>query len=99
MPLHHPFAECSALASVFYRRRDVYSLAWGHSDLSQFILAAAPNGGYVALTRDPRRLVALGKASILKPKILVYTAAGQLVESIPVSSLFSPYQLRSRASY
>lgn len=86
MPLTHPFDECASLASVFYRRRDIYSLAWGHSDLSHFLLAAAPSGGYVALTRDPHRLIALDKASLLKPKILVYTAAGQLVESIPVST-------------
>ncbi|CAO1628240.1 unnamed protein product [Jaminaea pallidilutea] len=83
MPVGHPFLECSPLASAFYRRREVYSLAWGHSDLADFLLAAAPNGGLLALTRDPRRLVALGKASILKPKILVYTAAGQLVDTIP----------------
>ncbi|CAO1620419.1 unnamed protein product [Parajaminaea phylloscopi] len=86
MPLSHPFAECDPLASVYYRRRDIYSLAWGHSDLSPFVLAAAPDGGYIALTRDPHQLVALGKASVLKPKILVYTAAGQLVESIPWDS-------------
>lgn len=86
MPLYpHPFTECSPLQDVYYRRREVYSLAWSHSnqDLSDYILASANNGGYIALTRDPRKLVALGKAAILKPKILVYTAAGQLVESIP----------------
>ncbi|CAO1632504.1 unnamed protein product [Sympodiomycopsis kandeliae] len=85
MPAPHPFSECSQLQSVFYRRRELYSLAWAHSaqDIGDFLLASAPNGGFLALTRDPRRLVTLGKTSILKPKILVYTAAGQLVESIP----------------
>ncbi|PWN25197.1 hypothetical protein BDZ90DRAFT_234397 [Jaminaea rosea] len=83
MPPPHPFLECSPLASVFYRKRDIYSLAWGHSDLSHFIVAAASNGGYVALTRDPRRLIALGRGAAVKPKVMVYTAAGQLVESIP----------------
>lgn len=83
----HPFSECSQLQSVYYRRREVYSLAWSHTsqEIRDYLLAAAPNGGFLALTRDPKKLVAVGKAAILKPKILVYTAAGQLVESIPVS--------------
>lgn len=86
MPLSpHPFTECSPLQSVFYRRRELYSLGWSHAsqDLHDYLLASAPHGGYIALTRDPRKLVVLGKAAVLKPKILVYTAAGQLVESIP----------------
>jgi hypothetical protein len=84
----HPFAECSPLQSAFYRRRDLYSLAWSHSsqDLSGYLVVSAANGGFIAVTRDPRRVVMLGKASALKPRILVYTAAGQLVESIPVSA-------------
>lgn len=84
----HPFSECSPLQSAFYRRRDLYSLAWSHSsqDLSGYLVVSAANGGFIAITRDPRRMVMLGKATALKPRILVYTAAGQLVESIPVSA-------------
>lgn len=87
MPPFHPFSECSQLQSVYYRRRQVYSLAWTHTsqDIRDYLIAAAPNGGLLALTRDPKRLVAVGKAAVLKPKILVYTAAGQLVETISVS--------------
>ncbi|PWN22612.1 hypothetical protein BCV69DRAFT_311398 [Microstroma glucosiphilum] len=81
----HPFSESSPLQSAFYRRRDLYSLAWSHSsqDLSGYLVVSAANGGFIAVTRDPRKVVMLGKASALKPRILVYTAAGQLVESIP----------------
>lgn len=86
MPAPHPFTECSQLQSVFYRRREVYSLAWTHTprEFGDFLVASAPNGGFLALTRDPKKVVPLGKQSGLKPKIVVYTAAGQLVESIQV---------------
>ncbi|SPO38788.1 related to vacuolar protein sorting 16 [Pseudozyma flocculosa] len=81
--LPHPTTEWSSLQDVFYRKADVYSLSWGIENLADYNVAAASNGGLLALVRDPTRLVSLGKASLLKPKILVYTAAGQLVESIP----------------
>ncbi|KAN0061331.1 Vacuolar protein sorting-associated protein 16 [Thecaphora frezii] len=81
--LPHPTTEWSSLQDVFYRKADVYSLSWGVENLADYKVAAASNGGFLALVRDPTRLVSLGKASLLKPKILIYTAAGQLVESIP----------------
>ncbi|PWN40711.1 hypothetical protein IE81DRAFT_325313 [Ceraceosorus guamensis] len=83
MTLTHPTQEWHSLQDVFYRRNQVYSLSWAIDDLSNYKLAAAPNGGLLALVRDPAKLVALGKVSNLRPKIQVYTSAGQLVESIP----------------
>ncbi|PWY97065.1 hypothetical protein BCV70DRAFT_234108 [Testicularia cyperi] len=79
----HPTTEWSSLQDVFYRKTELYALNWGIENLADYVAAAASNGGLIALIRDPNRLVSLGKASMLRPKILVYTAAGQLIESLP----------------
>lgn len=83
--LEHPTHAWSSLQDVFYRKSDIYTLTWGIDDLSDYHVAAAKQGGLLALVRDTRKVVSLGKAALLKPKIHVYTGAGQLVESIPVS--------------
>ncbi|KIS68033.1 uncharacterized protein UMAG_11636 [Mycosarcoma maydis] len=80
---NHPTSEWSSLQDTFYRRTELYTLNWGIDNLADYVVAASSNGGLIALIRDPTRLVSLGNASLLKPKILVYTAAGQLIESIP----------------
>jgi hypothetical protein len=79
----HPTLEWSSLQDVFYRKSEIYHLTWGINNLSDYLITSAKNGGLVALVRDPSRLVSLGKAALLKPKIHIYTSAGQLVESIP----------------
>lgn len=83
VPPNHPTTEWTSLQDIFYRRTELYALNWGIENLADYVVAASSNGGLIALIRDPTRLVSLGKASLLKPKILVYTAAGQLIESIP----------------
>lgn len=80
---NHPTTEWTSLQDIFYRRTELYALSWGIDNLADYVVAASSNGGLIALIRDPSRLVSLGKASLLKPKVLVYTAAGQLIESIP----------------
>ncbi|KAE8256783.1 hypothetical protein A4X03_0g5061, partial [Tilletia caries] len=62
------------------------SLSWPLHNLSDHILAAAPNGGYLALYRDRSRLAALSHAQpshLLRPNIQVYTPAGRLIETLP----------------
>lgn len=86
--LEHPTHEWSSLQDVFYRKSEIYSLTWGVDDLSDHLVAASKNGGLFALTRDPHKLVSLGKAALLKPKVLIYTSAGQLVETLPVCKLY-----------
>ncbi|SPC62637.1 related to vacuolar protein sorting 16 [Ustilago sp. UG-2017b] len=80
---NHPTTEWTSLQDTFYRRTELYALNWGIDSLADYVVAASSNGGLIALVRDPTRLVSLGKASLLKPKVSVYTAAGQLIESIP----------------
>lgn len=80
---NHPTLEWSSLQDVFYRKSDIYHLTWGIDSLADYLITSAKNGGLLALIRDPSKLVSLGKAALLKPKIHIYTSAGQLVESIP----------------
>jgi hypothetical protein len=65
----HPTLEWSSLQDVFYRKSEIYHLTWGINNLSDYLITSAKNGGLVALVRDPSRLVSLGKAALLKPKI------------------------------
>ncbi|KAE8213269.1 hypothetical protein CF327_g3186 [Tilletia walkeri] len=86
--LPHPATEWDQLGgSVFYRRSTIYaSLSWPLRNLSDHVLAAAPNGGYIALYRDRTRLAALSHAQpshMLRPNIQVYTPAGRLIETLP----------------
>ena len=80
---NHPTLEWSSLQDVFYRKSDIYHLTWGIDNLSDYLITSAKDGGLLALIRDPSKLVSLGKAALLKPKIHIYSSAGQLVESIP----------------
>lgn len=96
MPPPHPTTEWQSIQDVFYRRNDIYALPWGIDDLADYRIASASNAGLIALVRDPNRLVSVGKAALLKPKILVYTSAGQLVESIPVSDYVLGFSPRRR---
>ncbi|KAE8242239.1 hypothetical protein A4X06_0g7094, partial [Tilletia controversa] len=71
---------------VTIKRRFGPSLSWLLRNLSDHILAAAPNGGYLALYRDRSRLAALSHAQpshLLRPNIQVYTPAGRLIETLP----------------
>ncbi|KAK0553670.1 Vacuolar protein sorting-associated protein 16 [Tilletia horrida] len=85
--LPHPTTEWDQLGSVFYRRASIYaSLSWPLRNLSDHILAASPNGGYIALYRDRTRLQQVGHSQpshLLRPNIQIYTPAGRLIETLP----------------
>lgn len=83
---NHPTLEWSSLQDVFYRKSEIYQLTWGIDDLSDYLVTSAKNGGLIALYRDPSKVVSIGRNTLLRPKIHVYTSAGQLVESIPWDS-------------
>jgi hypothetical protein len=75
-----PSAEWDSLGTAgdaFYCRTQLYTLTWSFpgSDLSDYIVAGAPNGGPIALTRDES-----------KPVLLTATAAGDAAAGVPASS-------------
>ena len=49
-------------------------------DLRQQMVACAPYGGPIAMTRDQRKLLLLGSASTV-PYITIYSSAGSLMSS------------------
>ncbi|ELU41202.1 vacuolar assembling/sorting protein VPS16 [Rhizoctonia solani AG-1 IA] len=70
---------------VFYSTREVYQMMWQLNDLTDFIIAGARYGGPldIALMRDTSKLVALGRHSVSKPQIIIYSSAGNLINTIP----------------
>jgi len=88
---NHPTLEWSSLQDVFYRKSQIYTLSWGiQSDfLNYYSLATADSGGFIALLRTNNsnftKVNLSTSLSRLKPQLQIYTQAGQLVESIPVS--------------
>ncbi|RUS17640.1 Vps16, N-terminal region-domain-containing protein, partial [Endogone sp. FLAS-F59071] len=63
---------------------EVYSLSW-NLDLSKFLIAGAPFGGPIAMIRDDKKVMLLGKQQPVKPTIYLYTSAGKLMEQLPWS--------------
>ncbi|KAG8700375.1 hypothetical protein FRC09_005986 [Ceratobasidium sp. 395] len=58
-------------------------MLWQLNDLTDFIIAGARYGGPLALMRDTSKLVALGRNTIAKPQIIIYSSAGSLINTIP----------------
>ena len=56
-------------------------MSWNIPDLSDYIVATARRGGPIAILRDERKVMLLGKHAPGKPKIHVYTSSG-----IPIAS-------------
>ncbi|CAE6405530.1 unnamed protein product [Rhizoctonia solani] len=68
---------------VFYSTREVYQMMWQLNDLTDFIIAGARYGGPLAMIRDTSKLVALGRHTMAKPQIIIYSSAGSLINTIP----------------
>lgn len=79
-----PTATWEALGSVYYRRDEIYSMLWDlHSDLDDFIIAAARSGGPIALMRDSSKpQIVSGKQALGKPRIYIYSSSGVLLQTI-----------------
>ncbi|ORY21590.1 Vps16, C-terminal region-domain-containing protein [Naematelia encephala] len=77
-----PTSTWDTLENVFYRKEEVYTMSWDISDLSDYLIAAAKNGGAIAMMRDERKVMLLGKHSSGRPKIYVYTSSGVLITTL-----------------
>ncbi|SCV74365.1 BQ2448_6797 [Microbotryum intermedium] len=97
-------ASWESLGETFYRKQEVYALPWRDSlgDLSNYIIAGAKNAGPIALIRDERKPVLLGRnqTTLARPKIIIYSCAGLLLQTIPVScqTMVSPTAERPELS-
>ena len=82
-----PTQDWASLQDVFYRKSDIYTLSsWGVNTLRGQRVAIGRNGGFVAICRDQNSLLPIGSGGT-RMKIAIYTAAGQMFESLPVSKL------------
>lgn len=70
--------------SAFYRKYELYSMAWDlKEELRDCLVAAAPYGGPIALLRSPWRKE---KAASARPVLRIYSASGVLLASLPWKS-------------
>ncbi|KAK6182738.1 hypothetical protein SNE40_010352 [Patella caerulea] len=69
-------ADWNPLGNVYYRNVELYQMDWnGLLELNQYMIAAAPYGGPIALMKDDKKT---GRVSTnVKPIINVYNAAGK----------------------
>ncbi|WVR04982.1 hypothetical protein IAU60_001994 [Kwoniella sp. DSM 27419] len=77
-----PTATWDTIQDVFYRKEEVYTMSWKVADLSDHVVAAAKNGGPIAMIRDERKLLVSNRHPG-KPKIQLYTSSGLPIGTIP----------------
>ncbi|KJE95370.1 vacuolar assembling/sorting protein VPS16 [Capsaspora owczarzaki ATCC 30864] len=83
----NPAASWSPLQDRFYRKLEMYDmawrsidLAWRSIDLAMYVISAAPFGGPIALMRDNSKII---RAQRTKRDIFIYNAAGTPFAQIP----------------
>ncbi|XP_029166053.1 vacuolar protein sorting-associated protein 16 homolog [Nylanderia fulva] len=69
---------------VYFRKFELYPISFQQEISINNLLVAAPYGGSIAVTRNPKKLVKVQGAS--KPLILLYTASGKLTARLQWSS-------------
>ncbi|KAL1411169.1 Vacuolar protein sorting-associated protein 16 [Vanrija albida] len=74
-----PTATWDTIEDVFYRKEEVYQMAWNVPDLSDYLVAVSRNGGPIALMRDERKVLLQSRHTGGKPKIQVYASSGRLI--------------------
>jgi len=84
-----PFAgvEVNQLHDKFYRKYEVYTMAWRNIDLSTLMVAGAPSGGPVAMVRDTSQI--LRATAETKSVIKIYTSAGAMISELAVLPKFA----------
>ncbi|KAF8764583.1 Vacuolar protein sorting-associated protein like [Argiope bruennichi] len=71
--------------NVYYRKIELYAMQWEDQvNLSDFIIAAAPFGGPIALTQDRKKLQKV--QFVNKSNIYIFSASGQAISTIKWNS-------------
>ncbi|XP_020601018.1 vacuolar protein sorting-associated protein 16 homolog [Orbicella faveolata] len=79
----HVTVDWNPLGKVFYRKIELYSMAWQEAvDLSKFIVSAASFGGPIALIRDDKHFARVQGSSINKPIIHIFSSAGKELATV-----------------
>ncbi|XP_057461359.1 protein VACUOLELESS1 [Actinidia eriantha] len=75
-------AEWQLLYNRYYRKPEIYSMAWKNVDLSRNKVACASMGGPIAVIRDDSKIVQLYAESALR-KLRIFNSAGvQISETV-----------------
>ncbi|KAH0946208.1 hypothetical protein HN011_010546 [Eciton burchellii] len=69
---------------VYFRKFELYPISFQHEISSNNLIVAAPYGGSIAITRNPKKLVKVQGPN--KPLILLYTSSGKLTAKLQWSS-------------
>lgn len=78
-----PSYEWSELGSEsYYHKYELYKLSWDNIDLSEFIFAAAPYGGAIAITRDQERFQQYRGKSNQHGSVIVYNSIGEVLRDL-----------------
>ncbi|GFT27348.1 vacuolar protein sorting-associated protein 16 homolog [Nephila pilipes] len=71
--------------NIYYRKIELYAMQWEDQvNLSDFIIAAAPFGGPIALTQDRKKLQKV--QFVNKSNIYIFSASGQAISTIKWNS-------------
>ncbi|RXK39934.1 vacuolar protein sorting-associated protein [Tremella mesenterica] len=74
-------------------------MSWDVRDLSDYLVTVGKNGGPIAMMRDERKVMLLGKHTPGRPKIYIYTSSGLPITTItwdlppPVLLHITPFHL------
>lgn len=79
---NNPTLKWERLQDRFYRNLEGYSMLWD-IDLSSYIVASAPYGGAIALTRDFSKLTEYKGPESRQTSIFIYSGSGSLIHKIP----------------
>src|SRR3569833_16881 len=83
MEAPHPTSGWEQVGDRFYRKTQLYTAVFDRDfDLDNYIVAAAPYGGALALYRDEEKIIAQRSRKSSKPAIDIYSFAGKLLRSI-----------------
>ncbi|KAH7308157.1 Vps16, N-terminal region-domain-containing protein [Stachybotrys elegans] len=79
----HPRAEWEQVGGNWFRKTQLYTAVFDQDlDLDNYIIAAAPYGGALALWRDDSKLQVYQPGKPSKPAIEIYSLAGKKLQSI-----------------
>ena len=71
--------------SFYFRKHELYSMEWGGGiNLGDFMVAAAPYGGPIALTRDETKYNKVARSGG-KPIVFIFSSSGKKIASFKVS--------------
>lgn len=73
-------------APIYYKKKEIYSMAWTKDkmNLDDYLIAAAKNGGPIAMTKDPSKALIVQTNEDSIPYIFIYSSSGRLITKFVV---------------